>query len=92
MRSELHVTDIEKAIKAVKNHVQLVYINGQLYWLFDKEGKPMASLRRDRSRAAKAALGEMSPRAAARAVGKAEATGRVFPTSGQRGRAKKRSK
>jgi hypothetical protein len=34
----------------------------------------------------------MSPRAAARAVGKAKATGRTFPTSGQRARATKRSK
>ena len=44
-------------------------------------------VRADRARAAKAALGKMAPRAAARALGKAEATNRTFPTSGQRGRA-----
>lgn len=51
----------------------------------------MANVRRDRVKASKKALAAMPPRARARAMGKAEATGRVFPTSGQRGRAKKRS-
>ena len=51
----------------------------------------MAKVRKDRVKASKAALGSMSPRAAARAKGKAAATGRTFPTSGQRRRAEKRS-
>jgi len=41
-------------------------------------------VRADRARAKGKALAAMAPRAAARAVGKAEATGRTFPTSGQR--------
>ena len=48
-------------------------------------------VRASRVKASKAALGAMSPRAKARAKGKAAATGRVFPTSGQRARATKRS-
>ena len=48
-------------------------------------------VRRSRVKAKTRALGAMKPRAKARAVGKARATGRVFPTSGQRKRAKKRS-
>lgn len=52
----------------------------------------MASLRRSRVKASKQALAGLTPRAQARALGKAEATGRVFPTSGQRARAKDRSK
>jgi hypothetical protein len=51
----------------------------------------MAGKRKERVRASQKALGAMSPRAAARAVGKAKATGRTYPTSGQRARAKKRS-
>jgi hypothetical protein len=52
----------------------------------------MGGKRKDRVRASQKALGEMDPRAAARAIGKAKATGRTYPTSGQRGRAKKRTK
>jgi len=48
-------------------------------------------VRADRAAAAQAALGDMPPRAAARAKGKAKATGRAFPTSGQRARASKRT-
>ena len=52
----------------------------------------MAGKRKDRVKASQAALGEMNPRAAARAVGKAKAEGRTYPTSGQRERATKRTK
>lgn len=49
-------------------------------------------VRRSRVKASKAALAEMSPRARRRALGKARATGRVFPTRGQRRRARRRSR
>jgi len=52
----------------------------------------MAKVRKARTRASQKALASMPPRAAARAVGKAAATGRTFPTSGQRARAKARTK
>lgn len=52
----------------------------------------MAAKRKARVRASQAALGAMHPRAARRAIGKARATGRTYPTSGQRGRSKRRSK
>jgi hypothetical protein len=51
----------------------------------------MASLRRGRVKAAKRALGAMTPKAASLAQAKARGTGRVYPTSGQRARAKKRT-
>ena len=54
-------------------------------------GLYMAKVRKDRVKASKASLGSMSPRAAARAKGKAAAEGRTFPTSGQRKRAAKRT-
>lgn len=47
--------------------------------------------RADRTKAAMAALGNMNPRAARRAKGKAKAAGRTFPTSGMRGRAARRT-
>ena len=57
---------------------------------FDKsEEDDMARKRADRVRASQRALGRMAPSAAARAIGKARATGRTYPTSGQRRRAKK---
>ena len=49
-------------------------------------------VRGDRAAAAAAALGNMSPRAAARAKGKAKAAGRQFPTSGMRSRASNRTR
>lgn len=52
----------------------------------------MASKRKDRVKASQKALAAMSPEAASRAVGKARATGRTYPTSGQRARARARSK
>lgn len=52
----------------------------------------MAGKRKDRVKAKGSALAEMNPRAARRAVGKARAEGRTFPTSGQRARAEKRTK
>jgi hypothetical protein len=51
----------------------------------------MGGKRPDRQAAKDRDLDKMSPRAAARAKGKAKATGREYPTSGQRERAKKRS-
>jgi hypothetical protein len=44
--------------------------------------------RTDRVRASQRALARMHPRAASRAVAKARATGRTYPTSGQRRRSK----
>lgn len=52
----------------------------------------MASKRADRVKASQKALGAMSPRAAARATGKARAEGRTYPTSGQRARATAKTK
>jgi hypothetical protein len=49
-------------------------------------------VRRSRVKAAERDLEKLSPRARARAIGKARATGRVFPTSGQRARARRRSR
>lgn len=51
----------------------------------------MARKKASRVKASQAALAGMSPRAAKRAIGKARATGRTFPTSGQRARASKRT-
>lgn len=47
--------------------------------------------RTDRVRASQRALANMPRRAANRAIGKARAQGRTYPTSGQRARAKGRS-
>lgn len=52
----------------------------------------MAGKRKDRVKASQSALGEMNPRAARRAIGKARSEGRTYPTSGQRARAAKRTK
>ena len=49
-------------------------------------------VRRDRAEAAERDLEALSPRARRRAIGKARAEGRTFPTSGQRRRAKRRSR
>lgn len=49
-------------------------------------------VRASRAQAAQAALAGMSPRAAARAKGKARAAGRTFPTSGMRRRASARTR
>jgi len=46
--------------------------------------------RTDRARASQRALAKMPPKAAARALGKARAEGRTYPTSGQRTRAKRK--
>lgn len=48
--------------------------------------------RASRVKAAQADLAKMNPRAAARAVGKARAAGRTFPTSGMRSRASNRTR
>ena len=47
--------------------------------------------RTSRVKASQAALANMNPRAASRAIGKARASGRTFPTSGQRRRAAART-
>jgi len=47
----------------------------------------MARKRGDRVRASQRALAAMPPRAAKRALAKARAQGRTYPTSGQRARA-----
>lgn len=52
----------------------------------------MAGKRKERVQASQKALGAMNPRAARRAIGKAKAEGRTYPTSGQRGRAAARTK
>lgn len=50
----------------------------------------MATKREDRVRASQRALAKMPPRAAAKAVGKARAEGRTYPTSRQREEAKRK--
>jgi hypothetical protein len=52
----------------------------------------MSTKRQDRVQASQRAVANLPQRAARRAVGKARAEGRTFPTSGQRARAKARSR
>jgi hypothetical protein len=50
----------------------------------------MTTRRRDRVRASQQAMADLSPAAARRALAKARAEGRTYPTSGQRRRAARR--
>lgn len=52
----------------------------------------MATKRSDRVKASQRALAEKEPAAATRAIAKARATGRTYPTSGQRERSERSSK
>lgn len=49
----------------------------------------MANKRPERVKASQRALAKLPPRAAGKAIAKARAEGRTYPTSGQRARAKK---